>query len=267
MTTPWRPMEILSHLRSHDSSTGPILVETVAGDAWVKAIGNPEGEHALVCEWIGTSLARLLGLRTFHFHLLPVDDVIPLPLGRGGGFARPGPAFATRVEEGRPWGGTAEGLRHVRNRADLSAMIVFDTFVRNRDRWAEDRTPNYDNVFLSSEGTAGEELDLVVMDHTHCLVNGGEITAPALRRAVDDVGVYGAFPAFRPFWEEAATEAFQEQLAKLSRRDVSRIVTQVPREWALESTLHTPLVDFIMTRAGRTANRPATDFRPMEATP
>ncbi|MCC5876104.1 MAG: hypothetical protein JJU11_07795 [Candidatus Sumerlaeia bacterium] len=264
MTSSWRPTEILSHLRSHNSSTGPILVETDAGDAWIKAIGNPEGEHALVCEWVGTSLARLLGLRTLHFQLLHVDDIIPLPLGRGGGLARPGAAFATRAEKGHPWGGTAEGLHHVRNRADLSAIIVFDTFVRNRDRWAENRQPNYDNVFLSSEETKGEALDLVVMDHTHCLVEGGEITAPALRRAVDDVGVYGAFPALRPYWDESATVAFQQRLAKLERQDVSRIVTCVPRDWELESTLHYPLVDFIMTRAARTANRPATDFQPKE---
>jgi len=261
---PWTPTEILSHHRSHASSTGPIFVETDAGDAVVKALGNPEGPHALACEWVGTSLAQVLGLRTFDFHILPVEESLPLPLGKGGGFARTGPAFATRREVGWSWGGEDSSLRNVQNRDDISRLIVFDTLVRNRDRWLAGRNPNYDNVFLSSERTTGEAVEIVAMDHTHCLTDHSELSPAALRRVADDACVFGAFPAFLPYWSEAATRELQERLDRLGREEVESIVGGIPREWEVEPATKHVLLEFLLARALAVARRPAIDFRPQE---
>ncbi len=262
----WAPTEILTHHRSHPSSTGPIFVETDAGDAVVKALGNPEGPHALACEWVGTSLARLLGLRTFDFHILPVEESLPLPLGKGGGFASVGPAFATRVEKGRTWGGGAESLRHVRNREDISRLIVFDTLVRNRDRWLAGRSPNFDNVFLSSEHTTGEAVEIVAMDHTHCLTDSPDLSPPALRRAVDDPRIFGAFPAFLPHWDETATHSLQDRLDRLGSTEVELVLGGIPPEWEVDGPTKAALLEFLLARARTLARRPATDFQPQETT-
>lgn len=106
----WQPTTILRFERSVPSSTGVARVVTDQGVGYLKAIGNPEGEHALACEWVGTHLARLLGLLTFDFAVIEVTASDEIPLGTGG-FARPGPAYISRAEPGQPWGGSALELR------------------------------------------------------------------------------------------------------------------------------------------------------------
>lgn len=38
----------------------------------LKAMGNPAGEHALACEWVGSRLANEMGLPTFEIEILHV---------------------------------------------------------------------------------------------------------------------------------------------------------------------------------------------------
>ncbi len=68
----WQPTEIRRFVRSVPSSTGVAVVISDAGEGYLKAIGNPEGEHVLACEWVATHLARWFGLPTFDFTLIEV---------------------------------------------------------------------------------------------------------------------------------------------------------------------------------------------------
>ncbi len=63
--------------------------------AYLKAIGNPDGPHALVKDLLGTHLAAMLGLPTFDYAVIEVTDLDELPFFRGGN-AEPEPAFVTR---------------------------------------------------------------------------------------------------------------------------------------------------------------------------
>jgi len=68
-------------------------------------MGNPEGPHALVSEYVGTQLAEWFGLSTFDYALVELtDDEIPFAKGES---ATPGPAFITRKEDGETCSGTA----------------------------------------------------------------------------------------------------------------------------------------------------------------
>src|SRR4029077_16711675 len=91
-----------------------------------KALGNPEGPHVLACEWVGTHLARRLGLPTFDFALLDVTTEDEIPLARGGK-AQPGPAFITRKERGGPWGGGKRALRRLDAPRAITRLVVLDT--------------------------------------------------------------------------------------------------------------------------------------------
>lgn len=66
-------------------------VETDAGEAFIKTLGNPEGPHALASEWVGSRLAELLGMPTLDFTLITIDAGVELPMA-GAGNAQPGPA-------------------------------------------------------------------------------------------------------------------------------------------------------------------------------
>src|SRR5687768_3138982 len=92
-----------------DTSVGTSIVVTDAGKAYLKAMGNRGGPHALASEWVGTRLADWFALPTFDYALLTLeeDDEIPLPRGHR---ATPGPAFVTRQHSGNTWGGDSASL-------------------------------------------------------------------------------------------------------------------------------------------------------------
>ncbi len=230
---------------------------TDRGEAYLKALGNPEGPHALASEWVGTSLAAWLGLPTFEFAIVPVDGVIEIPLGRGG-HASPGPAFATRSEKGYPWSGGPKDLARVANLNAVAGLVVLDTWIRNRDRYCCGQGHvrcHPDNVFLSAHGAPAKKLVLKAVDHTHCFSGGGTL-GPDLGRidCIRDARVYGLFPAFRPHATYDAVVCWTEKLRTASEEDVQRIVDAIPREWEVDSATRQAMVRFVIERAGYVAD-------------
>jgi hypothetical protein len=152
----WKPTRLMEVAGSSDTSTGATEVTTDVGRAYIKPLGNRQGPHVLATDWVGTHLAKWFGLSTFDLAILTLDadDRFPLPRGYT---AEPGPAFATRALAGDPWGNSGLQLDLLVNPEDITRLVVFDTWTLNCDRYYHDtsvRKPNYDNVFLSSEGVA-----------------------------------------------------------------------------------------------------------------
>jgi hypothetical protein len=240
-------------------------VQTDAGPAYIKALGNAEGPHALACEWVATNLARQLGLRTFDFALLDLVEGDEVPLGHGRQ-AQPGPAFATRAERGEPWSGRPSELEAITNKGHLSRQIVFDSWVRNRDRYVPGRRCHVDNVFLSSATTRGVARELVTMDHTHCLSDNQQLTPRLATLAmVRDETVYGAFPAFGAFWSVEEVKAIQGCLAVIDVERLRALAASIPRQWDVDGETRAALVRFLTDRAVWLAQRPSAVFRPVES--
>jgi hypothetical protein len=63
----WQPTRFVRFEEAFDTSVGTSIVVTDAGKAYLKALGNRQGPHALVCEWVGTRLADWFGLATFDY--------------------------------------------------------------------------------------------------------------------------------------------------------------------------------------------------------
>jgi hypothetical protein len=153
----WKPQKIVRFVRNFPTGTGTILVKTDQGEGYLKAMGNPGGEHCLACEYVGTQFAHWFGLPTFDFALIWVTDPDELPFHKGGK-AKPGAAFITRKERGGTWGGSDRELKRLVNQDDLTRLVIFDTWTLNWDRYSVDdkgkRRINRDNVFLSEEAPA-----------------------------------------------------------------------------------------------------------------
>jgi hypothetical protein len=71
-TQKWQPKVIRRFIKSFPTGAEVVIVETDQGRGYLKALGNRAGPHALACEWVGTSLAGLLGLSTLDFALIDV---------------------------------------------------------------------------------------------------------------------------------------------------------------------------------------------------
>ncbi len=250
---PWQPSIVRRFIEGIGTSTRVMRVETDAGEGFLKALGNPEGPHALASEWVGTKLAVLLGLPTFEHAIIEIakDDELPF---RGGGKADPGPAFISRAERGIPWGGGTKSLSHIVNPDGIACLVVLDTWLRNRDRHSVGANghvrQNYDNVWLSREAMSGRKLRLKATDHTHCFASSGQLTTRLAHLDwIEDEAIYGFFPEFGNFVSEPALQAACGRLSGIGRVDIEPIVRSVPNAWGVSNDVRAAWMEFIERRA------------------
>jgi hypothetical protein len=257
---PWQPTTIRRFIQAFATSACTALVETDAGKGYLKALGGPEGPHTLVCEWVGTRLAKWFGLPTFDFAIISVTEADEIPF-HNGGKAQVGPAFITRAESGEPWSGEEKQLEKLMNPQDISRLVVFDAWTLNCDRhsWpahggmGQPRI-NRDNVFLSEEAPQGQFL-LKAMDHTHCFTCGGELSRN-LRNIdkIKDSRVFGLFPEFRKYLERVQVRQAIADLRRVDRAEVVRITQEIPREWEVGGEALEALADLVVGRASYVAD-------------
>ena len=232
------------------SSTGPAIITTDAGRAYLKAINNPMGPHALAREWVGAKLARLFGLEIFEMAILFVSDYDEIPIK--GGLAAPGPALLTReVKNGFNWGGDPKELDIIENPDGVTRLVVFDTWTRNKDRHPPsdiDWSQNYDNVFFSPKNAAAGRFRLIAMDHSECFLGPLNARMATIDRVKDD-RIYGLFDAFKPLMDQETLFDTIDRLRQVDRFEVSAIVGELPKEWDVNAAAAEALVSLIMERA------------------
>lgn len=257
----WQPREILRQIDKHESGTQVVQVKTDLGNAYLKAMGNPQGKHALVREWVGSQLARWLGLPTFEFGIIDVktEELEMLSFRRIDCKPAAGPAFISKADRGEPWSGSERELERISNKDDLTRLVILDTWLRNQDRYFERPLPEkprikYDNVFLSGEAPDGQVL-LRAMDHSDCFTNGKDILKKNLGIAeVQDDKLYGLFPAFRRFLDRGVANQVAERLRQMDRTTAETIVASIPEAWDVRASSREALADFIVQRAAYVAD-------------
>lgn len=249
---PWQPTCFLRYIDCVESSTGVARIVTDAGEAYIKALGNREGPHALAREWVGTSLARWFGLHTFEFAMMTLTESDEIQLGHEK-HALLGTAFVSKKLNGHPWSGNTRELDRLINPEDIFKLVVFDTWILNFDRYPPpgiDRKPNYDNVFLSTEGLRKNQLSLIAIDHTHCL-GGQSDLRPSIASIQNekDERIYGLFPAFKGFLAKAQLEDVVSRLSGIGRETVAEIVDQIPEDWEVNPNTREALKSVLCDRA------------------
>lgn len=251
---PWQPTTFLRYIETIGSSSLTAIVQTDAGRAYLKAINNPQSPHVLACDWIGTNLARRFGLQTFDVAILELEDGDEIPLDENT-IAQIGPAFITREEKGEPLAGESS-LRFVQNLGDIPRLVVFDTWVRNCDRYRpadedEPRRVNRDNLFLSEEGAEAGKFTLKVIDHGHIFSCGRPLNRNLADIAnVKDGRLYGLFPFFRARVTaqeigRIASVEFQNLRADLWED----LVNSVPAAWQVPSEAGQAIGRLLLERA------------------
>jgi HipA-like protein len=257
--SPWQPREFVRFEENFTTSTHPARIVTDAGPAFIKVINNPIGPHALVREFVGTSLAHWLGLETLEFALMQVtkEDEIPLP---NGALAVEGTAFVTRAVSGQPWSGDPKELMLLDNLDSISRLVVFDTWTLNADRHPPDtigRKPKMDNVFFSADGATAGRFRLLAIDHTECFggtgrdLGGGMATIDRIR----EEHVYGLFPEFKTHIKATQLTAVASRLAELDQTAVEQIIDRIPADWGVSPSMRASLTALIVDRARYLSDR------------
>ena len=246
----WEPTEVTQFINHVNSGAGTLIVQTDAGLAYLKALGNPDGPHALVKDLLGTHLAAMLGLPTFDYAVIEVTELDELPFFKGG-VAEPGPAFVTRGEEGAVWGNDKRLLEKIDNPDAISGLVVVDTWPRNTDRYYLPKgRVNWDNVFFSKESSEEGKLSLRAMDFSHAIQFGGELTTGfSSITNIKDAGVFGMFPEFRKKLSRVAIRHFASVLGGVSWSQIEDAVGLIPQQWHLDSIVRSSLASFLFQRA------------------
>ena len=260
----WQPTTIKRFIRGFPTSGHTALVDTDVGQGYLKALGGEEGSHTLACEWVASHLARWLGLSTFEFAIVTLDEFDEIPFfdlqGKRVGTAGRGPAFITRAESGETWSGDEKQLRSLVNPEHVSGLVVLDTWLLNCDRYSRksDEDPpriNRNNVFLSEEAPRGQ-LRLKAMDHTHCFTCGAALTKTLGRiDRIRDSRLYGMFPEFRSFIGEKRDDvrAVAARLHDIRRAAVEPVVQSLPKEWDVQESAADALIELIVRRGKHVA--------------
>lgn len=291
MSQTWRPTRFKRvdgpPMRS-SMRTAKILTDD--GRAFVKALGNPEGPERLASELVGLRVARWAGLSVPDVAVItledddeiPFDDEVPPRLK-----ALAGPAVVTReIPEAYQLGGRADGLQTVVNPEDMAKLVVVDTWLCNGDRhppYATDGTfapstwtkPNRDNVLLARV-TGGQRLHAI--DFGHALKFKGGMPKARNIDNVQDAGIYGLFPEFRP-WVTAGDHLGNAvtRLKAATRDQLEPFLGDLPAQWEVSADGRASVLDFLTARATWLVSSDLTarvralcatlDIRDKEATP
>ncbi len=255
---PWEPRLIRFVEVSLRTAAETVRVATDAGTGYLKALGNRGGPHRLAADWVATQLAQWLGLPVFEFAIIRVLPENDIAFQRGG-CAQPGPAFITKHEPGDVWSGDAKILSSLVNPEHIGLLVLFDTWVRNVDRYPpnpQTRHPNRNNVYLSKKDLPDGKWRLIAMDHTHCFDGPGYLNANLGKiDFIQDEQIYGLFPEFKPFLRPHRTAllAGVDKLKTLHRSWVDQLVGRIPAEWQVDGQGRTALAKLVYDRAGYVA--------------
>jgi hypothetical protein len=241
-------------VRTVASSSRVAVIYTDAGLTYLKAMNNPEGPQVLACDWFGTQLARRFGLHTFDVAVLELIELDEIPLDEST-LAQPGPAFVSRGEEGIPMG-AHKALANVENLGDIARLIVFDTWIRNCDRYGPGlghkgkARINTDNLFLSTEGAPEGKFILKAIDHGHILTCGRTLNRSlAYIENTQEERLYGLFPFF-----QGQVTADEIGEAAKGLKDVQSdlwedLLRSIPVNWGISDEAMQAIDRFLVERA------------------
>lgn len=244
------PTKVLREIQTFDSSTRPAKVDTDAGEGFIKGIGNPAGDTALISELVAAELGTWFGLSIPDFSIMQHCQ-IEIPMSRHQGVIEP-PMFFSSSVEGTPRDGGDTFLKRLHRPNDVAKLVIFDTWIRNLDRFS-DQSFNSDNL-LYSPYLRGRKYSLIPIDHSHCFVEVDFATDLPSDDVICDPEVYGFFPEFEAFLTEYAVKEGLEKLNSIEEEFVEEVVNSVPAQWGLVYDSRKNLAEFICKRADFVVN-------------
>ncbi len=239
------PTEISREIRQiPQSSTNPIEVMTDHGICFIKCAQSPMGKDPLVNEYVASEIGCWLGLKIPPFSIL-TNSPLKLTLKKNAADIS-GPYFCSKKVDASTFDGSDLYLNRLKCQQDIAMLVLFDTWLRNWDRYFESEQ-NLDNLLFGWRAKS-PKLDLIPIDHSECLRSPG---APCwdMEEEICDEAVYGNFPAFEPYLSISSVRAAVSKLRSLDPGHVSEIVAAIPGAWLDSSSERDQIHNFLVKRA------------------
>lgn len=246
----WQPTTVDRVIETFPTSTRVAKVKTDAGVGFLKGMGNPSGNQSLAMELVGSELAKQVGLFVPDFAIIDLTE-IEIPMD-GHGFVQFGPAFISKENQCITSDGSDQLVARLVNPDEIATLLMFDTWIRNLDRCPPpdyiDPAPRRDNLCFAP---LGQKLRLMVIDHSHCFVEGqleDEMIGP---QYVHDNGIYGLFPEFQQYINEPALQKAAALTASVETASIAEIVNSVPQAWGPDQGMRELWIQRIIDRQAR----------------
>jgi len=218
---------------------------TDKGAALVKYMGNRAGLDSLVSELLAGELASKLELQTPDFAIV---DIPSIETGDPFVTVQPGPAFFSRWEQAQSLAPNSRLLASLRRPADVSRLVVFDTWIRNKDRFADDPNGtllNYDNILFKADI---RKTQLLVIDHSHAFAE------TSLEAEMDDDWanervVYGLFNEFQPMLKRRDVKSAIDMVSALDVEELRTICQSPPAQWGITTGAADRMAELLSERA------------------
>jgi hypothetical protein len=220
-------------------------VVTDTGTALVKYMGNRAGLDALVTELLAAELAGRIGLCTPDFAIVAIPEIETAdPLIT----VQAGPAFFSRWEQAQSLSPNSKLLANLRTPGDVARLVAFDTWIRNKDRFAEDANGgvlNYDNILFKADK---RKTQLLVIDHSHAFAE------TSLEDEISDYWateqtVYGLFNEFASMLTRRDVKLAIDSVCAVAIDEIRDICRSPPSEWGFAPNKANQLADLLVRRA------------------
>ncbi|WP_397581182.1 HipA family kinase [Sphingorhabdus sp.] len=246
----WQPTYVDRVIETFPTSTRVAKVKTDAGIGFLKGLGNPSGSQSLAMELVGSELAVQLGLFVPDFAVFDLAE-IEVPMQDHGPMSF-GPAFISRENKCITSDGTNLLVSKLANSDEIALLVMFDTWIRNLDRCPPpdymDPTPRRDNLCFAP---IGQKLKLMVIDQSHCFVEGQLEDGLGGSEFVNDNRIYGLFPEFVQYIREASLRRAAAAIESVDAVTIAEIVNSVPMAWGPTQAIRDCWIDRIISRQAK----------------
>lgn len=213
-------------------------------------MGNRAGDDALICELVGSELARLMGLSTPDFAVAHIPS-LSLPT-HPGTVIESGPAFFSKWEESTALSPNSSLLQKIRHPNHIAKLVVLDTWIRNGDRFSSSGgvgkvSMNFENVLLRKDKRL---VELLVIDHSHAIVET-TLDDELDEEWVNEEVVYGMFRQFEPFVTRKHLLDALQTLEQVDAEAIQGVCASIPIEWGATHNLCQKLADCLIRRGKR----------------
>ena len=212
----------------------------------VKFPGNPNGDKALINEFIASRLCEYLGLPIMDYKLISVkrenytddmnQEIMPIE----------GTAFGTIYDDYLLTILNSDEIRKATNNNDAIKILIFDLLIGNYDR-------NKGNLMISSK-----TRKIIMIDHTHIFNIGVIWDGYQLKRLEKEnfdtqklsqfnyKNIIDSIVYNEQFYLEL--NKFVQKVKNIDRNYVKGILNELPNDWVVNEFEKESIIDFIVNR-------------------
>ncbi len=224
--------------------TKPHLMECSDGKHYVvKFMSNPVGKKILVHEYIANELAKYLYLPIAEGQVIYISEEFIAKTSEIAEFnVEVGPHFGCLYFKNKARPTRKERIQKCTNLDQMAGVIVFDHWVRNRDR-----ANNYWNLIID-EGESFNKLYMI--DHAGCFFSSRR-DVKTLRGSAHYMDVFWGemYNQFAPFLlDENIFNHYTSAIERFPNEEIKKIVYSTPTEWEANKNELDALVDYLILR-------------------